>query len=287
MRELREYLRPESIEEAVAIKRERGCDAVYLAGGTDVLVLKPRGVTTVIDIMAVDAAGVHQDGEAIVIGATALLCDIEQHPAVRTAVGGALRQAIRETGPWLIRNAATLAGNVCNASPSADSAAMLLTLDAELTLSDGAVVSLDRFFVGPHETVLTDELVKEIRLFPRGRLARFHKHARSKSDIALVNLAVSARAKDGALHDVRIALGSVAPTPIRARETERLLEGREIDAAVLRDVEASVRREIRPISDWRTSAEYRAHSAGLLVRRAVEGLLSDLERRSAEEGMDS
>jgi len=269
---LREYLRPNTVDQALAAKQERGTTARYLAGGTDLVVFKPADVTCAIDITRLDLAGVHTENGALVIGATTLLRDIERHPAVAGITAGALLEALRETGPWLIRNQATLAGNLCNASPAADSAPMLLALDAELVLSDGRVIALDRFFVGPHRTILRDELVLELRLHPRDRAGSYHKQARSKSDIALVDVAVTARRENGRFTEVRVALACVAPTPIRARETEALLEGRAVDEELLSAVERSVRQEIRPIDDWRTTAAYRSHAAGVLTRRAVAAL---------------
>jgi carbon-monoxide dehydrogenase medium subunit len=273
MRELQEYLRPMSPQEAVAAKMERGSRAIYLAGGTDVMVHRPRNITTVIDIMHMGLDFVREEHGTLVIGAAALLRDIERHPLVVPVASGMLTVAVRETGPWLIRNAATLCGNMCNASPAADSAPMLLALDTEMVLSDGRVVPLTDFFIAPHRTILTDELVVEMHLHPRGRRGYFHKLARSKSDIALVNLAVVAQVDGDTLHDVRIALGAVAPTPIRAYQSEALLERQRITQDRLFELEKLVRNEIRPISDWRTSAEYRRHTAGVLVRRAVEALL--------------
>jgi carbon-monoxide dehydrogenase medium subunit len=256
----------------MAAKTERGDTARYLAGGTDVLVIKPDQVTSVIDVMHLGLDAVEQDNGAITIGSTALLRDIERHAAVTAVADGVLAEAIRETAPWLIRNQATLIGNLCNASPSADSAPMLLALDAEVRLANGRVVPLDEFFVAPHRTVLTNELVVDIRIFPREREARYTKLARSHSDIALVDVAVTARREGSRLQDVRIALGSVAPTPVRARESERLLEDQHVTEGLLNEVMSLVRTEVRPINDWRTSAQYRRHAAGMLVRRAVDGL---------------
>jgi CO/xanthine dehydrogenase FAD-binding subunit len=149
---------------------------------------------------------------------------------------------------------------------------MLLALDAEMVLSDGRVVPLTEFFVAPHRTILENQMVTEIRLYPRGRRGHYHKQARSKSDIALVDVAVAARVDGNVLSDVRVALACVAPTPIRAPKTEAVLEGQSVTPDLLREIEQLVRTEISPISDWRTSAEYRRHAAGVLVRRGIEDL---------------
>ena len=274
MSRIDDYVRPSSVADATEVKRELGSKACYLAGGTDALVITPPQATTAIDIMALDLKGVHRSNGAVVIGATTILRDVERHPDIVGVAGGALVEAIRETGPWLIRNAATLAGNICNASPSADSAPILLALDAELILSTGKAVPLFEFFQGPRRTALQDELVTEIRIYPRERDGRFHKLSRSKSDIAQVNIAVTARVESNVLHDVRVALGSVAPTPIRARNSEQLLEGQIVSDDLLKQLADTVRAEISPIDDWRATGAYRRHTAGVLATRLVSSLVA-------------
>jgi CO/xanthine dehydrogenase FAD-binding subunit len=272
VKNLKEYCRPSSVAEAVRLKRELGGRAVYLAGGTDLLVHRPAGVERAIDIRHAGIEYAGQSGEWFVIGGGALLRDAEE--ALRTVCGGMLRCALRDTAPWLIRNAATVAGNIANASPAADSVPALLALDAQLQLSadESDSVSLESVFVGPHRTTLGDRLIHEIRLPPNAahRQGAFIKLARSKSDIALVNLAVSFLRDGDRLREVRIALGAVAPTPIRAAGAEAALEGESLSPATLAEVEQRVRDDIKPISDWRASAEYRTRMSGVLVRRALE-----------------
>lgn len=269
MSRITEYLRPGSVEEALGARQDRGSRAFFLAGGTDVLVFTPEGATTAIDIMHLGLDSIRQAGGHIEIGATAVLRDIERHTLLQDVAGGAFREAVRETGPWLIRNAATLTGNVCNASPSADSAPMLLALDASALLSDGQAIPLDQFFAGPHRTVLSGRLVTAIRIEPRGRSGHFQKLSRSKSDIAQVSLAVTARIEGDLLRDVRIAFGSVAPTPVRARKAESLLEGRSPSPHQIEQAVTAARTEITPIDDWRTSASYRRHAAGVILARGL------------------
>ena len=272
MKDLREYCRPSTPEEAVAIKREYGTRAVYLAGGSDLLVSRPSGVEMAIDIRFAGMDYVRREEAYLAIGGSALLCRAERE--VRTFASGALWDAFRETAPWLIRNAATVAGNIANASPTADSVPALLVLDAELLLlgQQEESMPLEDVFVAPHRTVLGDRLIGEIRVPARNadKRAVSVKFSRSKSDIAQVNLAVSLRVEDGAAREVRIALGAVAPTPTRVRRAEEALEGRRVTDDVLAEVERIVREEVRPISDWRASAEYRRRMSGVLVRRALE-----------------
>jgi carbon-monoxide dehydrogenase medium subunit len=277
MRNLREYLRPATAQEAVEAKRRNGERAVYLAGGSDLMVNRPESAEIAIDIRHAGLGYVGEGEDALVIGGAALLRDAEQ--AVTGVAGGMLRTAFRDTAPWLIRNAATVAGNIANASPAADSVPALLAVDAELVvLGEGEeTIRLSEVLLGPHRTSLADRLIREIRIPAESvrRKAVFTKLSRSHSDIAQVNMAVSFLAENGgALRDVRIALGAVAPTAVRAHHAESLVEGRgrgDIDFVA---VQRAVGDDISPISDWRASAEYRARMAGVLVRRALEHLVN-------------
>src|SRR5947209_6548526 len=230
MRNLRHYVRAASSEEAVDIKLRHGEEAVYLAGGTDLLVHRPARVRVAIDIRHAGMDEVASGAEGTTIGGAALLRQVEH--GLPSVGGGMLARAVRETAPWLIRNAATLAGNIANASPAADSVPALMVLGARLVLlgEEQEEVPIEDILSAPHRTLLGDRLIQEIRV-PRslGVRAGFHKLARSASDIALVNAAVALTVDDGVARDVRIALGAVAPTPIRATVAEASLEGRAVD----------------------------------------------------------
>jgi carbon-monoxide dehydrogenase medium subunit len=206
-----------------------------------------------------------------VIGGSALLRDAER--LLGNTATGMLRDAIRNTAPWLIRNSATLAGNIANASPAADSIPALLAVDARVLVNDGkeSTVSVDEILTGPHRTTLGTRLIVEIRISKESsRRGAFIKLARSKSDIALVNVAVSFVPDGDRAREVRIALGAVAPTAIRARRAEALLEEEVMTGERLREVERVVAEEVQPISDWRASAAYRRRMSGVLVRRALQ-----------------
>ncbi len=275
MRDLEEYFRPRSAREAVELKRQFGNEALYLAGGTDVMVHKPSQIRAVIDIAHTGLDFVHSESDCYVIGGCALLRDVERE--LDQVAGGMMRAAIRETAPWLIRNAATLAGNLANASPAADSVPALIALDAELELlgDHAEIVPVASILQGPHRTSLGDRLIRSIRITRSAgeRIGVFIKHSRSKSDIAQVNLALCLRLDGGIMRDVRIVLGAVAPTAMRAYEAEKSLEGQPFDAVRLPELEEAVRAEVRPISDWRASEEYRRRISGVLARRALEQLI--------------
>jgi CO/xanthine dehydrogenase FAD-binding subunit len=270
-RNLREYYRPASPEEAVRIKEEFGSEGAYLGGGSDLMVHKPEGIRAMIDIRHAGMGEVGRENGDYVIGGGALLRDAEA--ALAEVAGGMLSQALRETAPWLIRNAATVSGNIANASPAADSVPALLALDARLSLrgQGESDVPLQDIQIGPHHTALGNRLIEQIRVpaDAAGRHAAFIKLARSKSDLAIANVAVSFHLQGSVMSSVRIALGAVAPTPFRAAATEALIEGKELTPELLDAVDSTVQGEASPIDDWRATAAYRRRMSGVLVRRAL------------------
>ena len=178
-----------------------------------------------------------------------------------------------------IRNTATIGGNICRASPSGETLAPLLVLEAEaeVTFSDGARTEpFSAFFKGPGQTSLGSKgLLTGISVpFPaEGSHAVYLKHAvRGPMDIAMVGVAVmaTATADKSALDDVRIGLGAVAPTPIRAPKTEALVSGKALDAALVKEAGASAASESSPITDQRSSGEYRGWIVDALTRRGLE-----------------
>ncbi|MGH2447474.1 MAG: FAD binding domain-containing protein, partial [Chloroflexota bacterium] len=167
LRALQSYFRPATADEAVNLKREYGPRASYLGGGTDLMVHKPDDLEVLIDVRHCDISYIESSEDAYAVGGACLLRDCEE--ALAPAASGMLRLAIRETAPWLIRNAATLSGNIANASPAADSVPALLAADAELLLSDGSDewVPLEQILDAPHRTKLGDRLIREIRISRR------------------------------------------------------------------------------------------------------------------------
>jgi carbon-monoxide dehydrogenase medium subunit len=190
-----------------------------------------------------------------------------------------------------VRNLATLGGNVCNAAPSADMVPPLLVLEAEAVIAGPRGqrrVRLDEFFVGVRQTVLApDELLVEVVVPNPGAGSGGHylRHTpRRELDIAVVGVASQVTlSDDGSCAKARIALASVAPTPLRAREAEAALEGRAVtDEAIEEAAELAVR-AARPISDQRGSAEFRSHLVRVLTRRTLRRAL---ERAGGSNGQD-
>jgi CO/xanthine dehydrogenase FAD-binding subunit len=253
-----------------------------IAGGTDVL-LKARNYpvpVTVVDISGIaELCGVRQAEDGIYIGAATRLAEVVRAAALQDEAYQALIQGAVQVGSPQIRNLATLGGNLCNASPSADTAAPLLALDACVALESQAgqrIVRLEDFFQGPGKTVLAEgELLTSIFIpnQPAGAKSIYLKHSpRRAMDLAFVGVAVWAA---GTQHpQVRIALSAVAPTPMRALPAENYLSQLEfIDAAALDEAARLSAQAAKPISDVRSSSSYRNEMVRVLTQRALRQTL--------------
>jgi aerobic carbon-monoxide dehydrogenase medium subunit len=270
-----EYFEPASLPEALALLGRYGTRAQPLAGGTDLLVeLKEqlRRADCLVNIKRIPGlTGLSFDpGRGLRIGALVTAREVEISPLALEKYAS-LVQSVRELGSIQVRNRATIVGNVCRASPSADTIPPLVADGARITLSGAGgerTMALESFFTGPGKTVLrTDELVTEIVVPPpaphTGKV--YIKHGRRKAmELATVGVAVTATPED-----VRIALGAVAPTVIRATRAEAVFRAtKDVGRAAWAAAEES-----HPISNVRASAEYRRDMVAVLTRRALERAL--------------
>jgi carbon-monoxide dehydrogenase medium subunit len=202
---------------------------------------------------------------------------LEHSTVIRALAGGILAKAASTCGSIQNRNMATVGGNLANASPAADTAAVLLALDAQVMVASSRrkrKIALAEFYLGPHRTVLDGALLEEVvipALPGGGRMGwSFQKLGRTKTDISLVNVAAGLQADaSGRIKWARLALGAVGPTPLRARNAETLLQGNTLHEDLLTRVREAVMQEVNPISDGRASAEYRREMSGVLARRAL------------------
>jgi carbon-monoxide dehydrogenase medium subunit len=275
------YLRPARLDEALALLDEYQGQARVVAGGTDVVVELSRGVRlteTLIDITALpDLKYVRRDGDTIRLGALATHNDVIASPdCVARALPVA--QACVEVGAPQIRARATVAGNLITASPANDTITPLLALDAEVVLASRAagerVVPLRDFYPGFRQTALRpDELLREIR-FPalgdhqRGiflKLGLRRAQAISVIDLALVITFDT----DDRVTEARLALGSLAPTVVRAPTVEAYLVGRRLDDAVRAEAGRLALEDASPIGDLRGSGDYRRATLTALVSEAL------------------
>lgn len=275
-----EYMEALSVEDAVSLLGQHGADACLLAGGTDLLVEMRehiRAPKVVINLKTVPGLTDlnYSPDKGLKVGALVTARELELSETVQLRYPG-LWQAVRELGSIQVRNRATLVGNVCRASPSADTLPPLIADGARITMfgpSQERTVPLEEFFTGPGETVLAqNEIVTEINIpSPPEQCGKSYiKHGRRRAmELATVGIAVTLVAKDGKCDNARIVLGAVAPTPIRATEAEALLIAEPVGEALL-DALAKVAMEAAsPISNVRASAGYRREMVGVLTKRAV------------------
>lgn len=276
-----DYFEPKTISEALTLLGKYGDQAKVIAGGTDVMVdIKYREEPGyLVNIKRIPGlASIQENGAGLRIGSLATIREIETCPLVRERLP-LLWEAAHQFASLQIRNTATIGGNICRASPSGETLAPLLVLEAKakLAFSDGEKSeAISSFFHGPGKTSLgSTGLLKEIEIpYPeKNSRSVYLKHAvRGPMDIAMVSVAVlvTPDATNTHLQGVRIGLGAVAPTPIRATKTEALLCGKTLNATLVQEAGQMAASESRPISDQRSSAEYRSWIVEALTRRGLE-----------------
>jgi carbon-monoxide dehydrogenase medium subunit len=278
------YHAPASVAEAVDILHREGGGKI-LAGGTDLLIhikergLVPRYVLSLRDIKELEAIA-FDEHTGLRIGAAARLSDVASHPVVQQRYP-ILVEGASLIGSLQIQNLGTVVGNLCNAAPSADCAPPLIALDASVRIAgpDGAgvatrTVKLNDFCVGPGRTVLEpDEIAVEVVVPPPppgsgGSYERFTP--RQEMDIAVVGVGSFVTLDRGdRCSGVRICLGAVAPTPLRAHDAEHLLEGQRLSPELILRAAEAAGECARPITDQRGTADYRRHLVRALTRRTL------------------
>jgi aerobic carbon-monoxide dehydrogenase medium subunit len=280
MREL-DYVAPSSVREACLLLEEHD-GALALAGGTDILVGLEAGKISpklAVDLSRIPGlAGIEETAAAITVGALTTMTAVSRAEVVKRFFP-ALAFAAGAMGCWQVRNLATLGGNLCNASPSADTAPPLILYDA-VALIDGLdgprEMPLAEFLTGPGCTDLSGgEILVGVRVSkpsPEFRSAYVRRALRKSMDIPIVNLAVGVTLDDGAVTEARLVLGAVATTPIRALEAERLLVGSPLDEEHIAAAAVAAAAASRPIDDVRASAQYRRQMIEVFTRRALLAL---------------
>jgi carbon-monoxide dehydrogenase medium subunit len=288
MNEMRDfdYLEPTNITEAVALLERLGEEARIVAGGTDLLVsmkqrvVSPRYLVSTRRIPRLNFIETSDDGSTRV-GASTPFSVIETSTLIRENFG-ILAQAAGLIGSHQIRNLATIGGNICHASPSADSVPALLTLNATVALvspQGRREISLESFFEGPGETALrTDEIMTAVHLppLPKNSNGKYMKLSyRRAMDLAILGVGIILVMDDEneICREARIGLGGVAPTAIRAKESEIFLIGKSMDSQTIKNASWKAVEETKAISDIRASAYYRREMTTVLIRRILESLI--------------
>jgi carbon-monoxide dehydrogenase medium subunit len=277
---LQNYFAPKSVKEALSLLSEYGQKARVISGGTDLLMqMKHREVLPeyVISIGGIAELSfiTYDETKGLNIGVLTNVADIANSPLVKRKFS-ILAQAAGMLGTPTIRNQATLGGNLCNAAPSADTAPSLMVLGAMAKIVGAAsekIIPLENFFTGPGQTILEHgHLLTEIQipnLSPHSGGAYLKQTRRQGADLAVVGVAALVVMDGEIVRDVKIALGAVAPTPIRAKRAEAILRGHRIDDKRLEESSQAAMHEAKPIDDVRSSADYRRTLVAVLVKRAV------------------
>lgn len=276
-----EIYQPTSIGEASAIVKEKGPGGRFLAGGTDlVIAMKEKGLSPkyVVDLKRVpNLSGIREEADgSLTIGALTTMREVETSPAVCKRFPF-LAQSAAEVGSIQIRNRATIGGNMANATPSADVAPALLVLEAKAKIAGAAgerTLNLGEFFRGPGQTVMLPEEILTAIVIPAtqpklvGEYIKFSP--REMMDLAYVGVAVALVLDANKRCDsARIALGAVSPTPMRAPKAEAVIEKQILTEELAQRAGEEAARECKPISDVRSSAEYRRAMVGAMTKRAL------------------
>lgn len=278
MSAIQRYLAPTALDDALDALAEG--EATILAGGTDVMVQAEAGrlrlKPTLVNIRRIAALrGIAVDGASIRLGALTTISELLESGLVNQRLP-VLAEAADQFASPQIRNAGTIGGNICNASPAGDTLVPFIVLGAEVELTSKAGVRrlpLDQFFAGPGRTHRRpEELLTAVHVPApaEGFVARFAKFGtRPALDISTVSVGIAGVRKHGLFKQVRVAFGAVAPTPVRGPRTERAAEGRALDAATIAAVAEAGRDEVKPISDVRATAWYRKQMIHSLIKKVL------------------
>lgn len=275
---------PESLDEAVGFLARFGPEAKVIAGGTDLVVeMKEdkRSPGVLVDISQLsELRGIRVQGDAVRVGALVTHAEVAGSPLVRSAAP-LLAEACGQIGSPQIRARGTIGGNLCTASPAGDCIPPLFALEASVEVAGQGgtrTIDVESFFVGVKKSALApDEIVLGVRFPALGAdyVSFFRKLGQRKSlAISVVSVAfVARRVRPDVFEDVRVALGAVAPTVVRARTVEKALDGKRLDTETARHVSKLAFRDCVPITDIRGSQGYRQEMACNLLYEGLVDLL--------------
>ncbi|MBI5651254.1 MAG: FAD binding domain-containing protein [Chloroflexi bacterium] len=270
MLNLNEIHKPTTVQDALKFLQQP--DTVALAGGTNLIAEQRRDVRAVVDLSGLGLAYIRESSGAIVLGAMTTLSALNDSPILRALANGVIAQAAHRSAASILRNQATLAGTII-AEPDGILAVALLALDAQVTLvgSETRQIAIENFW----REGAAKSLVTEIAVPIKNPRAALHTVARTPSDQPIVGVIASAQIENQVARDVRIALGGVSETALRASAAEKILEGQTLNDAVIENAVGAMHASpLHPRGDYRGSAEYRREMAIVLTRRAVRELIT-------------
>lgn len=285
-----EYIRPKTMDEALRVLSLYKKTAKILAGGTDLIVQLKENVVSpemVVDLKAIEGLNkIELSGEMLRLGSLVTFAEIIDSPLVKKHCP-LLWEASLTVASTGVRNRATLAGNICSAVPSADSAPVLAVYDAEIVVKSvkgGRRVSIHDWFAGPKRTLLAPEeivLAVELRLPKEKSGGCYAKISRYEGeDLAQGGIAVLALPDN----TYRVAACALGPKPIRCRKTETVLNGNMPAERALAKAKETILKEINPITDIRSTKEYRSHMAAVMLGRAVQAAVGRLSGKGPKYG---
>ncbi len=278
-----EYVSPQSVQEACALLVQYGDSARVLAGGSDLLVkmkdglMQPAYLVSLKNLDSLKAIR-YETGTGVIIGARSTHNEVMNNRLLQEKYRSVC-EAAHSMAADQIRNIGTIGGNLVNAVPSADLPPILIALDARARIvgtSRERTISLEDFFLGPGKTVLEKgEILAEIIIPDQPTTgSNYIKFGlRRAGALAVAGVASSVTVSDGTCRDVRVVLGAVAPTPMRARQAENVLRGKKISQELIDEAGRIAGAESKPINDIRGSIEYRRNLVNVLTRRSLKAAI--------------
>lgn len=275
-----EYYAPESVNEACKLLTQYGDRVKVISGGTDLIPKMKHGVIApeimvsirrIADLKKIE----YVPGKGVVIGAINTHNDLVFSEVLQQRYCS-VSNAAQTMAANQVRHAGTVGGNIVSAVPSADLPPILIALNATVKIvgpNGERTLPLEEVFTGPGKTVMTkDEILTEI-VIPDQKMtgSTYHKFALRKAGaLAVVGVAVAVQVENGIIKDARIALGAVAPTPVRAKKTEEFLKGKTISDELLEEAGKMASTECKPITDFRASEEYRRDLVRIYTKRGLK-----------------
>jgi len=278
------YISPKTKEEVLKILKQEKSKACIVAGCSNVLPYikdKKLPAKLLLDISGIEELNYIKESEGeVYIGAGTTISDLINSKVIREECS-VLHQAAEDFADPIVRNSATIGGNLADASPAADVAPPLLVLNAVLeieSINGKREVPLKDFFTGPRKTVLReDEMISSIKIknsFLNKNGCFIKLGLRQAMAISVATMAMILEVEKNKVKNVRIAMGSIAPIPLRLLKTEEFLMNKEVNDDLIEKAIAKVREEVNPIGDVRASAEYRRYVSGILFKRAFNQLIN-------------
>ncbi len=273
-----EYVEPQTIDEALQYLSEHKEKVKIIAGGTDLLVQMKIGKVSppcLLSLSKISALRYVIEESGLRMGPLTTFRELQMTPSISKRYT-ALFEATKAVSTAQIQTMGTLGGNLCNGSPAADSAPPLLVFRGKVKLMDAReerILSLEEFFIGPGKTALkAGEMLTEIELEEVNERtgSAFKKLGRVSADLSKVSIAVAIVRKDDLCKECRIAVGAVAPVPMRARKSESILIGKKIERSLIEKVSHQVSQEISPIDDIRSTAWYRREVVKAMARETIQ-----------------